>query len=254
MKLGFIGTGKIAYSVVKGLCTSNIDDLNISLSPRNNEISRHLTKTFTNVNRLETNQYVLDVSDIIFISVRPVDSKKVLHNLKFKDTHNLISFVPFLKFSELAESAKPAKKISRAIPLPTVINHNCPIPIFNSNDTVIKILSHIGEPLLIDEENQFHTLWTLTGFIAPFYSMIRELSDWAISNGIKEAVANQYIVDMFYSLLFSNKKNRNVDFNELVKQAATPNGMNEQADREIKEKRSYEAYKIAAENLLRRFK
>jgi pyrroline-5-carboxylate reductase len=58
---------------------------------------------------------------------------------------------------------------------------------------------------------------------------------------------------MFYSLTFSVRKGSQIDFEELVNYAATPNGMNEQAGKEIKEKRAHEAYKIAADNLLKRF-
>lgn len=254
MKLGFIGIGKIARAVVKGLCTSNKENLIIKLSPTNEENSKQLAKTFSNVNRLESNQLVLDQSDIIFIAVRPNDSKEVLSSLNFRVDHIVISFIPFLQFSELAKAVAPANRLSRAIPLPTVVTHNCPIPIFNSNKTVTKIFSYIGQPLLVDDENQLHTLWTLTGIIAPFYDLLRELSDWATMNGVKKAIANQYIADMFHSLLFSAQKTRPIDFNELMKHATTPNGMNEQAGKEISEKGAHEAYKIAADNLLKRFK
>ena len=58
---------------------------------------------------------------------------------------------------------------------------------------------------------------------------------------------------MFYSLLFSDQKTKHIDFSELVKHATTPNGMNEQAEKEIREKGAHEAYKIAADNLLKLF-
>ena len=253
MKLGFLGVGKIASAVVQGLCTSDIKNVIIHLSPRNEENSNFLAKTFPNVNRLESNQLVLDKSEIVFISVRQSESKEILSSLKFKEMHTVISFIPFLKFSELAESVKPAHRISRVIPLPTVVDHQCPIPIYNQNETVVNIMGYLGQPLLVDDENQLHTLWTLTGFIAPFYGLLKELSDWAISHGVQETIANRYIVDMLHSLLFSTRKADQIDFNELVRQAATPGGMNEQAEKEISERGAREAFKIAADNLLERF-
>ena len=96
MKLGFIGIGRIASAVVKGLCTSNIENTTINLSPRNDSNSNYLAKIYSSVNRLENNQLVLDNSDIIFISVPPNNSKEILNNLKFKETHTIISFIPFL--------------------------------------------------------------------------------------------------------------------------------------------------------------
>jgi len=253
MKLGFIGIGRIASAVIKGLCTSNIKYTTINLSPRNDSNSNYLAKTFSNVNRLENNQSVLDNSDIIFIAVPPKDSKEILNNLKFKESHTVISFIPFLKISDLAEVVKPADRICRAIPLPTVVNHDCPIPILNSDERISKIFSYIGQPLFVEDENQLHVIWTLTGFISSFYDLLEELSTWTISKGVNETNANKYIVDLYHSLILSPKKGDKIDFNELIKHATTPKGMNEQALKEIKAKGAHEAYRIAADNLLKRF-
>lgn len=253
MNLAFIGIGRIACAMVKGLCTSNIKNTTINLSPRNEKNSSCLANIFSNVNRLESNQLVLDNSDIIFISVPAKGSKEILNSLKFKETHNVISFIPFLIFSELVEAVKPALKVSRAIPLPTVVNHNCPIPILNADKSVKELISYIGQPLLVENENQLQVLWTLTGFIASFYDLLKELSAWTRSNGVNERIANKYIVDMFHSLTFSAKRGKQINFDELVEHATTPNGLNEQALKEIREKRVHEAYKFAADNLLKRF-
>jgi pyrroline-5-carboxylate reductase len=253
MKLGFIGTGEIACAIVKGLCTSSMTDLAVNLSPRNEENSRALAETFENVTRLESNQLVLDQSDTVFIAVRPSDAENVLSRLKFRVDHKVISLVPFLSLSELATAVEPAQTLSRAIPLPTVVNHDCPIPLFNSNTTVASIFSHIGQPLLVDDENQLHVLWTLTGLIAPYYDLLGELSGWAASHGVEGTIANQYVADMFHSLSLSAQKTSPIDFNELVKHATTPNGMNEQAGKEIRQQGAHETYKTTADHLLKRF-
>ena len=44
MKLGFIGTGKIASSVVTGICKSKIVFTKILLSPRNRNVAKKLKK------------------------------------------------------------------------------------------------------------------------------------------------------------------------------------------------------------------
>ena len=56
MKLGFIGTGKIASSVITGICTSKISFQKIFVSPRNRNISQKLKKRFRKVNIAKTNQ------------------------------------------------------------------------------------------------------------------------------------------------------------------------------------------------------
>ena len=44
MKLGFIGTGKIASSVITGICNSKIKFNKILISARNKKIARNLKK------------------------------------------------------------------------------------------------------------------------------------------------------------------------------------------------------------------
>jgi pyrroline-5-carboxylate reductase len=44
MRLGFIGTGKIASSVIIGICNSNIKYKQIIISPRNKKIALSLKK------------------------------------------------------------------------------------------------------------------------------------------------------------------------------------------------------------------
>ena len=42
MKLGFVGSGKIASSVITGICTSKISFTKILISPRNKKIANTL--------------------------------------------------------------------------------------------------------------------------------------------------------------------------------------------------------------------
>ena len=49
MKLGFIGTGKIASSVITGISKSKISYKKIVISPRNRSISQKLKRQFKKV-------------------------------------------------------------------------------------------------------------------------------------------------------------------------------------------------------------
>ena len=44
MKIGFIGTGKIAYSVITGICNSKISFTKIVISSRNKKVANKLKK------------------------------------------------------------------------------------------------------------------------------------------------------------------------------------------------------------------
>ncbi|NER12707.1 NAD(P)-binding domain-containing protein [Leptobacterium flavescens] len=253
MKLGFIGVGKIAGAVIEALCTSKMGELSVSLSPRNSEKADKLASRFSNVKKQASNQEVIDNSDIIFIALRPADAQSILSDLRFDDQKTVVSFIPYLTHSELAEAVKHFKHISRAIPLPTVVHHNCPIPVFNPDKTVKTILDHIGQPLEVKSETELHSIWTLTGLITPFYELMGALSQWTHEHGVDRDTTNQYVSDLFESLAYAAQKAEVIDFEELADHAATPNGMNEQAGKEIREKGAHEIYRQASDNLLAKF-
>ena len=257
MKIGFIGVGKIAGAIVEGLCTSaapSAEDIVIYLSPRNESNSLQLAGKYpVSVHRMHTNQEVLDRCDIVFISVRPAVAAEVLGALRFDRRHMVISLIPLLPYAGLAAAVTPAVDITRAIPLPTVMQHNCPIPLYRANDTVTRLFGYIGQPLPVEDERQLHVIWTLTGLITPFYELLDTLSGWTTAHGVPRETANAYIANMFQSLSYLAQHSDPIDFRELAQHAATPNGMNEQAGKEIREKGAHEAYVAASDRLLERF-
>lgn len=253
VKLGFIGTGKISKAVVEGLCCSGMEGLSIGLSPRNEQTSQTLARTYANVERCTSNQQVLDQSEMICLAVRPDCARKVLNGLAFREDHTVVSFVPFLVKADLEQDVAPARQICRAIPLPTVAQHRCPIPLLNANDMVTTLFDAIGQPLRVEDEHQLHILWTLTGLISPFYDLLRQWSAWSTGHGVDQDLANAFIADMVEALSSCSRQHSPIRFDRLSEHAATPGGMNEQAAREIMAAGSHKAYQETLERLWRRF-
>ena len=60
MKLGFIGTGKIASSVIAGICKSKIQYKQIIISPRNRKIANSLKRRFKKIVIAKNNQEIVN--------------------------------------------------------------------------------------------------------------------------------------------------------------------------------------------------
>ena len=253
MNIGFIGTGKISHALVHAFCATDPVDFRILLSPRNEQVSEALAKEFKNVSRLSGNQEVIDHSDLVFIALRPDVCKEVLSRLHFRADQRIISLIPYLKYHELADLVAPAKKLCRAIPLPTVVNLVCPIPVYKPDDVMLDLLGKIGQTLVIDEENHLHVIWTLTGLITPFYDLLSELSKWANDKGVDQKLADKYVADLFNSLTNAASISEEPDFESLSRHAATPGGLNEKAGMEIRRSGAHKEYLRSAGSLLERF-
>ena len=78
MKLGFIGTGKIASSVIIGILKSKIKFSKITISPRNKKIAIGLKKRSKKINVARNNQEVINNSSWVFLSVTPKEGEKII--------------------------------------------------------------------------------------------------------------------------------------------------------------------------------
>ena len=99
MNLGFIGTGKIASSVITGICKSKIKFKKIIISERNKKTAKTLKRKFKKINISKNNQEIIDKCDWIFLSVTPTVGEKIIKDLKFKSSHTIISFISTITLS-----------------------------------------------------------------------------------------------------------------------------------------------------------
>ncbi|MDB2514809.1 pyrroline-5-carboxylate reductase [Candidatus Pelagibacter bacterium] len=233
MKLGFIGTGKIASSVITGISNSQISYKKILISSRNKSIAKKLKNKFNKVIIFKDNQEIIDRSDWIFLSVTPEVGKKIIKKLKFRSTQTIISFISTITLGELKDAIKVKAKIVRAIPLPPISLKKGPVPICPPNKKVKIFFNKIGTTVEIKNEKSSINFWSTSGMMAPFYKLLNVMTEWLIKKGIKKKDAQKYITSLFLALSEDAVVNSNKDLKYLVKESQTPKGLNEQGVNEL---------------------
>ena len=233
MKLGFIGTGKIASSVITGICNSKISFTKILISPRNKKIAKDLKKNFKKVEIAKDNQEIVDNCNWVFLSITPTVGEKIIKELKFKPNQIIISFISTITLAELKKAIKVKAKIIRAIPLPPISLKKGPVPICPPNKKVKDFFNKIGTTVEIKNEKSSINFWATSGMMAPFYELLRVMTDWLIKRGIKRNNAQNYITSLFLALSEDAVANSKKDLKYLVKESQTPKGLNEQGVRDL---------------------
>lgn len=104
MKLGFIGTGKIASSIIKGINNSKIIYKSIIVSPRNKKIANQLKKKINKIIIAKNNQDVINSSDWVFLSVTPSVGQKIIKDLNFKSSQVIVSLISTINLSNLKKN------------------------------------------------------------------------------------------------------------------------------------------------------
>ena len=233
MNIGFIGTGKIAYSVITGIFKSKIIYKKIIISPRNKEIAKKLKKKISTVKIAKNNQEILNTCDWIFLSVTPSVGEKIIKNLKFNSNQTVISFISTINLKQLKKAIKVKAKIVRAIPLPPISLKKGPVPICPPNTKVKEFFNKIGTTVEIKNEKSSINFWATSGMMAPFYELLRVMTNWLVKKGVKRNNAQKYITSLFLALSEDAVVNSKKDLKYLVKDSQTPNGLNEQGVREL---------------------
>ena len=233
MNLGFIGTGKIASSVITGICRSKITYKKIIISPRNRRIARSLKKKFKKIIIAKDNQQIIDKSDWVFLSVTPTVGEKIIKKLKFKSNQTIISFISTITLSQLKKTIKVKAKIVRAIPLPPISLKKGPVPICPPNAKVKTFFNKLGTTVEIKNEKSSINFWSTSGMMAPFYELLKVMTDWLVKKGVKRDNAQKYITSLFLALSEDAVVNSKKDLKYLVKESQTPEGLNEQGVKEL---------------------
>jgi pyrroline-5-carboxylate reductase len=233
MKIGFIGTGKIASSVITGICSSAIFYNKILISPRNKIIAKNLKRKFKNIIIAKNNQEIVDNCNWVFLSITPSVGQKIIKELKFKSNQTVISFISTITLTQLKKAIKVKAKIVRAIPLPPICLKKGPVPICPPNKKVKDFFNKIGTTIEIKNEKSSINFWSTSGMMAPFYELLRIMSNWLVKKGIKRDNAQKYITSLFLALSEDAAVNAKKDLKYLVKESQTSKGLNEQGVREL---------------------
>ena len=241
MILGFIGTGKISYSVITGICSSKIKFKKILVSPRNRILAKKLEKKFKKVKIAKNNQEIVNKSKWVFLAVTPKVGEMIIKDLKFRATQTIVSFVSTINLSELKKMIKVKSKIVRAIPLPPISLKKGPVPICPPNQKVKNFFNKIGSTIEIKNEKLSINFWSISGMMASYYDMLRQMSDWLVKKGIKRYDAQKYITSLFLALSEDAVPNSKKDLQFLVKESQTPKGLNEQGLKEMTKKGVYKS-------------
>tara|TARA_B100001093_G_scaffold482290_1_gene513805 strand:+ start:338 stop:1105 length:768 start_codon:yes stop_codon:yes gene_type:complete len=239
MKLGFIGTGKIASSVITGICNSKIRYKNIFISPRNKKTALILKKKFKKIIISNSNQEIVDSCDWVFLSVTPTVGEKIIKNLKFKSKQKVISLISTITLSQLKKMIKKKVDIVRAIPLPPISLREGPVPICPPNKKVKAFFDQIGSTVEIKNEKLSINFWSTSGMMASYYKMLETMSIWLNKRGVKKSDAQKYITSLFFALSKDAVINSKQDLRTLVKESQTPKGLNEQGLKEMSKKGVY---------------
>ena len=227
--LGFVGVGIIAEAVITALLTGpQAADLRVNLSPRSASRSAQLAERFDQARVAESNQDVVDQSDIVFLGVLPEQVEEVSSSLAFTEDHLVVSVVAGWAPSALAPHVAPAQKVCQMIPLTMISLGVGPIVIHPPVAEVQELFEGCGEIVPVAREADVLVFNCLSSVLSLFYEQQNTLITWATEqHGIDGQQATDYVTSMYHGLATQSLHAKFEEMAQLTRETETPGGLNE---------------------------
>ena len=252
MKIGFLGTGHITSSVIEGIFKSKLKIKKIYISPRNRLISKKLRRKFKKITVSKNNQQLIDASNWVFLAITPKVGHKILKKLNFRRNQKIVSFISTINLEKLKKYTKN-KNISRVIPLPFIGMRKGPIIICPKNNQLKNFFKHLGKVIELKNEKTSKAFWSTSSFMASFYFLLNQTSNWLTSKGIKRKDAEDYTRELFLALSEDAiNKNKN-SLKQLVLESQTPGGTNAYVLNQLKKKKFYKVQQTVLNSIFKKF-
>ena len=226
MKIGFIGTGKIAEPMIRSL-SRRFPESVISISTRSEPVSRILETELDNV-AAGDNQWVLNSCDIVFLCVLARTAWKELPGLQFREDHRPVSVMADISIAEVDSLLAPARNCCVTIPLPFIEDGQCPLPVFPESQLLMDLFGGENEIITLDAEAQIGPHFAATAILSTLMAQLQCTSKWLGTETGNAVNAEIYVASLVSGYLGAMEKDGAGRFLEAMQDLTTEGGLNSQ--------------------------
>ena len=192
MTLGILGVGYFASYFIAGLRKGGFKG-QILLSPRNAKTASKLAQTH-NCSIAESNQEVIDRSDIVLLSVKPEHLQELLTNLDFKDDQIVISAVAGISVENHHKAGPLPETLIRMIPVCCIEAGEGVVPIYPTHKTVEDLARFTGAPVVFDTEQEFDLSLAASCMNGWLYEFFGSMAQWLENKGLPPETARVLVL------------------------------------------------------------
>lgn len=242
MRLGFIGTGAISAAVIHGISKAWGDGNQIVVSPRSAEVSEDLAQRYRWVHRADSNQQVVDESDILFLGVMPQQAGEALGALTLREGQVLASFCAGVEAAALQRMAGPGVQVCRVTPLPSIAQLEGPVMLYPALGQVRQLIAPLGVLIEPESDAAMAALGTASGLMSSFFRLSQEAVGWLEERDLPRTQARDYVMAMFAALSKTALRHDPAALEALPGAHETPGGLNEACREYLERERWFENF------------
>lgn len=222
-KIGFLGTGAIAQSMVQTLAGDGHD---LIVSRRNTDYSTALATKHNNVSIAE-NAALVEACEIIIVCLTADVARSILADLPFRASHTIISVMAGVSSRELAELCKPVTDVSVMIPLPSLPSGVSPLVAFPKKDVITDLFGSHAQIQFAPSEAALNAHFAATALLLPILTQLNVTANWLANHTGDKAAAENYLSDLLASYFTILAQDTEAGFETMMKGLSVEGGMND---------------------------
>jgi len=230
-KIGFIGSGNMTRSLIKGLSfNQDINLNNIYVCNRTSAKAENMSKNLK-VNYAEHVDQILETCDIVVISIKPQDLKIFLESYgkSFTEDQIVLSLCAGVKLEALHENLPQVKNIARLMPSTTCEYGKGVLGIFSDNESVAAELeeyfSSVGAVYAVETEDALDKIMISAASGVGFILEVMQIwSEWLEEEGF-DAESSGEITKLSFAGVSAMLDNTDKRFSKLQSEVTSKKGV-----------------------------
>ena len=221
MKLGIIGVGHLATSILAGLARAGWTAGDICLSPRGHGPELALRDGYA---LAQDNADLLQQCELVLLAVRPVDAAGAVDALPWRKGHVLLSACAGVSRDAMGAAA-PATVV-RIMPITASELGASPTLVFPRTDAAQPFLDALGCAIELESEDQFDTATVSAAIYGWAQHLIIAGAEWSVAQGLDPHTARQLAARTFVAA-GRMQAEQDAPMQDVLASLCTPGGITE---------------------------
>ncbi|HSH41464.1 MAG TPA: NAD(P)-binding domain-containing protein [Arenicellales bacterium] len=248
MRIGFLGTGRIAAPMVRALARGGHD---ILVSERNREVSGELAANLDNV-AVADNRQVVERSDVVVLCLLASVARQVLAELPFRPDHKVISAMAEISLQEIGGLIGETEELCVTVPMPFIDAGGCPLPVYPASPALEALFGSDNVVIPVSAEEAMAPHFAATAVTSTILSELMVVRDWLARYTGSRDDAERYMVLLERGYLDALSKQGPGALESAVGHLATAGGLNAQLLGHMQDAGTMEALEKGLEGLVKR--
>lgn len=197
MRLGFLGTGDLAATLVRGL---KGQDHQILVSPRNARVAAALAQETPGLT-VASNEEVVAGSDVVFLCLMARVADAVLPGLPFRAEQTILSMMVDAPLAKLRRLCAPATDIAIAIGSPAIAQGGCPVPVYPASPVFNDLYGARNLVLPQPSEAALNAHLGASAICSPILDQLLAATDWLTAHTGNPVASEAYVTGLIRACL-----------------------------------------------------